>query len=95
MAFWMYRTKLWKQKRVHQLSNHPLCAYCLKDGLVVAATVVHHVVPHKGDWMTFSTSLLESLCDHCHNSIAQSEEKSGRRVTIGLDGYPIEDVPEK
>jgi len=58
-------------------------------GEVVVATVAHHLQQHNGNWNIFCSSPLQSLCESCHNSVAQSLEKGGRGEMIGLDGWPI------
>lgn len=89
---WMYNTREWKVRRTAQLVAHPLCAQCLKAKIIKAATVVHHVTPHKGDFQLFCSSALESLCKSCHDAHTASVERSGIPVKprIGLDGWPIE-----
>ncbi len=39
----------WRAARKRFLELNPLCAECNRLGRVTAATVVDHVVPHKGD----------------------------------------------
>ncbi len=52
---------------------HRMCAF---KGCVQTATVVHHVIPHKGNLKLFwSRSNWQALCQHHHNSSAQSQEK--------------------
>jgi 5-methylcytosine-specific restriction enzyme A len=70
-----YKTAQWLAIRQHKLREQPLCERHLKEGEYVPATVVHHVEPHRGDWGKFITGPFESLCEHCHNSDAQSEER--------------------
>jgi 5-methylcytosine-specific restriction endonuclease McrA len=43
-----YTTARWQRLRKYQLIEHPLCVYCLANGRVTPATVVDHVVPHRG-----------------------------------------------
>lgn len=59
----------WKRERLLYLQAHPLCVECLKRGRVVPATVVDHVVPHKGDYQRFwdAAGNWQSLCSGCHN----------------------------
>jgi 5-methylcytosine-specific restriction endonuclease McrA len=56
-----YKTARWKRLRKLQLTQHPLCKFCLQRGIVTRANVVDHVVPHKGDWTEFVTGELQSL----------------------------------
>ena len=58
----------WEQSRLLFLRSHPLCAECERNGRVTAATVVDHVVDHKGDHDRFwSVDNWQSLCAECHN----------------------------
>ena len=43
----------WQAARVVYLAEHPCCAMCAQRGVVAAATVVDHVVPHRGDMALF------------------------------------------
>lgn len=45
-------------------------------GEVVAANTANHREPHRGDWNKFAFGPLESLCEHCHNSDVQREERA-------------------
>jgi 5-methylcytosine-specific restriction protein A len=39
----------WQQAREAFLRRHPLCVMCLEENRYEPATVVDHVVPHRGD----------------------------------------------
>lgn len=85
-----YGTARWQKLRKAQLSREPLCAYCLKQEVIEAATVCDHTEPHKGDEDKFWTGPFQSLCKRCHDSTKQSEERTGRkRQVYGADGWPI------
>lgn len=87
----LYSTYRWQKRRAAQLNAYPLCAMCMRQGKVTPAIVAHHKLPHKGDATLFWTGELESLCAPCHDSEAQSQERTGKaRVSIGEDGWPIE-----
>src|SRR5262245_43667529 len=90
---WMYSTTQWRYRRLEQLKRHPLCAACLKLGVVREARVVHHVTAHKGNWQTFCDADLESLCKQCHDQHTASVERAGLPVKqrTGLDGWPVEE----
>ncbi|QDD91927.1 HNH endonuclease [Pseudomonas oryzihabitans] len=67
----------WQKARERHLAGHPLCVYCQRQGLVTAATVVDHVVPHRGDMALFwDSSNWQSLCASCHSSVKQAEEQA-------------------
>jgi 5-methylcytosine-specific restriction enzyme A len=76
-----YNTRVWKQLRKHHLHHHPLCAMCQQAGHVVAATVVDHRTPHRGDWSLFTDRTnLQSLCAPHHNASKQREEARGYAI---------------
>lgn len=81
----------WQRRRIAYLRAHPLCVYCKQTGKVSAATVVDHIVPHRGDKTLFwKESNWQSLCKTCHDGAKQSEEKNGHSVAVGLDGWPLD-----
>lgn len=87
-ALYDYR---WRKYRLTFLAEHPLCALCLLEGRYVAATVVHHKVPHKGDYQLFwDRRNHEAVCKDHHDSTLQAEERGVERPLIGDDGWPIE-----
>lgn len=58
----------WRKARVTYLSKHPVCVECAKEGRVVPATVVDHIIPHKGDKKLFwDTNNWQPLCASCHS----------------------------
>ncbi len=85
-----YSTARWQRLRKHQLSEHPLCALCAEKGLVVPASIVDHIIPHKGNWDAFVLGKLQSLCKLCHDRDKRMIELRGYSVEIGTDGYPVD-----
>lgn len=68
----------WDMARKHFLSQHPLCAGCHARGRTVAATVVDHIKPHRGDRALFwDTSNWQPLCVKCHGAKIAWEKKHG------------------
>lgn len=64
----------WRKYRRAFLAAHPLCRACERAGEVVAATVVDHIVPHRGDESLFwAESNHQPLCEVCHNRKSQTE----------------------
>lgn len=44
----------WRSYRLRYLAKNPLCAECMRqNGRATEATVVDHIVPHKGDVKLF------------------------------------------
>ena len=81
----------WQKAREAWLREHPLCVDHLARGQLVAATVVDHVRPHKGDLKLFwDRHNWQSLCKNCHDSIKQAKERSGIIRGCDLSGIPID-----
>ena len=65
----------WQRERKRFLFKHPMCCYCERDGRVTAATVVDHIIPHRGDQVLFwDQSNWQALCAPCHDSVKKAEE---------------------
>jgi len=59
----------WRKYRTAFLKQNPLCVECEAKGKVKAATVVDHIVPHRGDKRLFDDpNNHQALCERCHNS---------------------------
>jgi 5-methylcytosine-specific restriction protein A len=68
-------TARWARYRKAYLSLHPLCAVCERDGKLVAATVVDHIQPHKGDYsLMWDASNHQGLCVYHHNRKTATED---------------------
>ena len=58
----------WRRARKAFLQRHPLCAECMKEGKLTPATVVDHIVPHRGDPRLFwDEKNWQPLCKECHD----------------------------
>lgn len=69
-------TYKWQKYRIGFLKEHPLCLYCERLGYITEATVVDHIVPHKGDKDLFwDTKNHQALCKTCHDVVKAKEEK--------------------
>ena len=91
----LYDRQRWRNKRnglrIIHLRNHPLCVMCDHDGFVIAATVVDHINPHKGDERLFFDPLnLQSLCKRHHDSDKAFMEINGYRKGCDDDGNPYD-----
>lgn len=65
----------WQKARAGYLRNHPLCRRHQEKGQLVAATLVDHIVPHKGDKALFwDKTNWQPLCDSCHSEKTASED---------------------
>ena len=68
----------WRRVRAAFLAQHPLCAACRAQGRVVPATVVDHIVPHRGDQTLFwDEANWAALCKPCHDSKTAHEGRWG------------------
>jgi 5-methylcytosine-specific restriction enzyme A len=68
----------WRRARAAFLAQHPLCAACQAQGLVVPATVVDHVVPHRGDQKLFwDEANWAPACKPCHDAKTAREGRWG------------------
>lgn len=56
----------WQRFRLAWLADHPLCRECEEKDLVVEATDVDHIIPHRGDPVRFWLGPFQSLCGSCH-----------------------------
>lgn len=75
----------WDKAAKGHLNHDPLCRYCDLAGEVVAATLVDHLYPHKGDrWLFWVKELWVSSCDDCHNGFKQRLERMGRMALDDL-----------
>lgn len=65
----------WRIARKRFLSFHPLCASHLQNDHWVPATVVDHIVPHKGDYDLFwDEKNWQALCKKCHDHKTATED---------------------
>ena len=58
----------WRKARVLFLRKHPLCVECLREKRLTPATVVDHILPHRGDEQLFwDEGNWQPLCKACHD----------------------------
>ena len=58
----------WRRARKAFLQKHPLCAECGKAGKLTPATVVDHIIPHRGNKRLFwDEHNWQPLCKDCHD----------------------------
>lgn len=81
----------WQQARAIYLRQNPFCRMCASENRMVAATVVDHIVPHKGDPILFwdQYNNWQPLCATHHSASKQAEEKRGRVVGCDANGIPL------
>ena len=65
----------WQKASKAYLQSHPLCVECVKLGRYTKATVVDHIVPHRGDQKLFwDQSNWQALCKTCHDRKTLTED---------------------
>jgi 5-methylcytosine-specific restriction protein A len=68
----------WRRARAAFLAQHPLCAACRAQGRVMPATIVDHVVPHRGDERLFwDETNWAPACKPCHDAKTAREGRWG------------------
>ncbi|MER2622468.1 MAG: HNH endonuclease [Accumulibacter sp.] len=75
-----YQSAAWRALRAACLRAHPLCRLCKSRGLLVAATVVDHIVPIKDGGARYDERNTQCLCVICHNA-KSAKERANRRAT--------------
>lgn len=62
----------WRKARKEYLTAHPSCRMCGNP-----ATVVDHIIAHRGDQRLFwHRANWQPLCEPCHNSTKQRQERN-------------------
>lgn len=80
----------WQRAREDFLAKNPICADHKRLGRVVVATVVDHIIPHRGDLKLFwDRKNWQPLCRQCHDIHKQRQESGSAAVGCDLDGIPI------
>lgn len=79
-----YQTTRWRKARLAFLAAAPLCRDCAELGLVVPATEVDHVIPHRGDArLMWDRRNWQPLCRPCHSRKTARETWHGGRAGQG------------
>lgn len=67
----------WRKARLAYLAHHPLCRPCQAAGRVTVATIVDHIIPHKGDKRLFwDSSNWQPICQPCHDRKTWQEART-------------------
>lgn len=68
-------TYQWSQAREVFLKAYPLCTRCEQRGRLTPATVVDHIIPHRGDDDLFwDETNWQPLCASCHSRKTAKED---------------------
>lgn len=87
------RSGRWLQRfRERHFSQHPLCVHCLAKGRVTVATQLDHkrALTNGGRDFDGDPENAQGLCDACHEAKTREDLGQRKKVTIGLDGWPVE-----
>lgn len=75
-------TRRWQTESRRFLAAHPLCRECHEAGQVTTATVVDHIVPHRGDAQLFwDRDNWQPLCKRHHDAKTARGEAFGRTTS--------------
>ena len=87
-----YKSQAWKKMRDYCFKRDVgLCQDCLKDGKIVSAEEVHHIIPITtqnidDESITLNETNLVSLCRECHKSRHTGRK---RRFQIDENGHVV------
>lgn len=65
----------WQRESKKFLGEHPFCRICFDAGILTRATVVDHIIPHRGDQKLFwNRGNWQALCKPCHDKKTLTED---------------------
>lgn len=70
-----YNSWPWRKFAKRFKEKNPLCVECEKNNLVVAGTVVDHIVPINAGGDKLEESNCQTLCESCHNRKSSNESR--------------------
>jgi 5-methylcytosine-specific restriction protein A len=69
-----YHSARWRLARLAFLRRHPQCAACLTRDVHEPATIVDHLIAHRGDGALFwNEANWQALCKPCHDAKTRTE----------------------
>lgn len=68
-----YQSDEWRQVKRQHLEKEPLCRECKKNGKLMRATMVDHIIPIKQGGPPLDDGNLQSLCWSCHSRKSAQE----------------------
>jgi len=86
----LYDLRRWRRFSKLFLQANPFCKLCSDVGHSVPATQVDHVKPHRGDPAKFWAGPFQSLCDTCHGSAKQAQERGSGLRGATADGLSVD-----
>jgi 5-methylcytosine-specific restriction endonuclease McrA len=81
----------WQKAKKTFLQNNPNCRMCMEEGRICRASVVDHIIPHRGDQKLFwdTKNNWQALCNPHHSATKQRIENGKDVKVTGVDGWPI------
>lgn len=79
-----YQRAVWKKARTLHLNDEPLCRSCRKQGRLVKATTVDHIIPISQGGAELDDMNLQSLCTPCHSRKTLTETLGGGKGGLNL-----------
>jgi len=65
----------WRKVSKEFLKEHPICAFCVKEGRLTPSTEVDHIKQHGGDRRLFwDRKNWQALCKSCHSKKTAKED---------------------
>ncbi|MCB1499724.1 MAG: HNH endonuclease [Bauldia sp.] len=84
-------TVQWEKAAAAFKRAHPLCLGCEAVGLVEPATVVDHIVPHRGDQALFwDPANRQPACGWHHSAVKQTLEVQFDAGRVGVDALRLD-----
>ena len=91
----LYHTVRWTKLSKKFRANHPLCAECLRKGVLKESQCVDHIIPFPICNDFFDESNLQALCNEC-NMLKGIEDRAKiqqwKREHRGREGKSLEPV---
>ena len=79
-----YLSADWRNMRAYKLQLMPYCEECAKNGKIVPATEVHHIIDIvDAPDLILSFDNLQCLCHACHSSITFKRTRSKNKAKRG------------
>lgn len=86
-----YKTARWQKLRWSVLTKGRFtCRLCKRTETDTSRLVCDHVLSHKGNERLFWSGPFQVLCKDCHDGTKQSIDKGKPRLSIGIDGWPLD-----
>lgn len=92
----------WRRLRAQVLAEQPICEDCTAQGLVHAATEVHHITPVESapdfagkERLAYSRANLRALCHSCHVAAHVAMGRSGREANERRNAEKLESIKKR